>query len=150
MTEEELSQLLTELEVASLDYQLGATTGAERARLRVAREEVFAAFEELRQERDDLQSGLESLTPGGSEFYGSPETCLNFVRARMSTVVKFKLERDAALDALKNAHDAIKSLPIDAFGNGSYTEANGEEEFYPIRDELCDNIAKVIASASGR
>jgi hypothetical protein len=59
-------------------------------------------------------------------------------------------ERAETLEALKNAHDAIKSLPIDAFGNGSYTEANGEEEFYPIRDELCNNIARVITHLEAR
>ena len=32
--------------------------------------------------KDDLMRLLESLTPGGSEFYESPENCARFIRER--------------------------------------------------------------------
>ena len=44
-----------------------------------------------------------------------------------------------AREALVVAHNAIKSLPIDALGDGE-VDWNGEPCKYPIRDEVIDKI----------
>lgn len=44
---------------------------------------------------------------------------------------------------LKIAYEAIESLPLDAFGEASFS-ACGEECKYPIRDELLNTIAAAL------
>ena len=60
----------------------------------------------------------------------------------------FAKEQSKGLLAIcKDARKAINSLPIDSFGEGSYTAPNGEQVKYPIRDELIDGISKAIAKS---
>ena len=40
----------------------------------------------------DLMRLLESLTPGGSEFHESPETCADHIRARGRTSIKLAVK----------------------------------------------------------
>lgn len=51
------------------------------------------------------------------------------------------------LEACEEARKAIDSLPIESLGEGHYTESNGFEVAYPIRDELLDNLNKAIKTA---
>lgn len=54
------------------------------------------------------------------------------------------------LETCKMAYSAIESLPINAFGEGTYTETNGESCRYPVRDEILHNIALQISKAEGK
>jgi hypothetical protein len=49
---------------------------------------------ELRKERDAAYRLLESLTPGGSEFYESPKNCAEFAKRQMSSWVPVARERN--------------------------------------------------------
>jgi hypothetical protein len=85
---------------------------------------------------------LESLTPGGSEFVGSPDRCVEFVRARLSTLGKVAAERnDLRDDLLKTdedrAHWMAKCAGLEvenarlkdfAAGRGMVSEADSVEE----------------------
>lgn len=42
--------------------------------------------------KEDLMRLLESLTPGGSEFYQSPITCVDYVNSRKRTAVKLAIK----------------------------------------------------------
>lgn len=43
-------------------------------------------FLEVSGEKADLMMKLESLTPGGSEFYQNPDRCIEFARERMNAI----------------------------------------------------------------
>jgi hypothetical protein len=55
--------------------------------------------------KDDLMELLESLTPGGGEFYRDPETCVQFVRGRYANSVHLAKGRRAMADALRRISD---------------------------------------------
>jgi hypothetical protein len=63
-------------------------------------------------------------------------------------IEELEAQLDRAVAALKDARDAIKTLPIDALGTGQ--EVLGHDGQYdvltwPIRDELLDKMAKAIS-----
>lgn len=60
---------------------------------------------ELTAENNRLKSLLESLTPGGSEYSGSPDNCARWVKERLSSIVaqvKRRKEVEAENQQLKN------------------------------------------------
>ena len=60
-----------------------------------------------------LEDQLLAMTPGGSEFVGSPQRCLEFIKDRMATVMKVAATNKtlrAELDAAKAREEAL-SLP---------------------------------------
>ena len=54
------------------------------------------ALPQLAQRVVDLEKQLESLTPGGSEFYNDPERCIQWVKDRLATVSKQVKKRKEA------------------------------------------------------
>lgn len=73
--------------------------------------------ERLRERASYVTSLLESLTPGGSEFYGSPDNCARWIRDRLSATVKQvkkRKEAEAELERLTQDNMAIKG-EFDAF-----------------------------------
>lgn len=68
----------------------------------VERDTLLAEVERLTGERDNLRRSLESLTPGGSEFYDSPNNCIEWVQRRLESVmqqVKARKAAEAEVDA---------------------------------------------------
>lgn len=64
---------------------------------------LLADVDALTAERDVLRRLLESLTPGGSEFYDNPEACAMWARNRVGITSKIAVERNelrAERDAL--------------------------------------------------
>lgn len=51
------------------------------------------------------------------------------------------------IEALIEARKAIELLPDDSLGLGSLTDANGEEQFYPLKHELIQNIEEALKKA---
>lgn len=51
-------------------------------------------------DRDALMRLLESLTPGGSEFYENPENCVEWIQRRLAS----------SFDLLLKAHIRIRDL----------------------------------------
>ena len=54
-------------------------------------------------------------------------------------------QRDALVEACKDAHDSISTLPINVFGTG----VDGQLE-WPIRDEVLHKIAAALALVRGK
>ena len=53
---------------------------------------------------------LEGLTPGGSEFYGNPTMCAQWVADRLSTLAKLVLQRKAAEQQAAQAGDLLRTF----------------------------------------
>jgi len=68
----------------------------------------------------ELEHLLESLTPGGSEFAGSPEACARWVRERLSSVGKLALERNQLREAGKALADIMKIVAQSPMYGGVY------------------------------
>ena len=80
--------------------------------------------------KDDLMRLLESLTPGGSEFYESPENCARFIRER-------KGKPPAAPDLLAALTEVLARLErVDPLPDGGTSS-------------LRDNARAAIAAAKG-
>lgn len=56
-----------------------------------------------RRDQKNLHHRLLRLTPGGSEFTGSPNRCLDFIKDRMSTVMEVAKERNHYRDLIREA-----------------------------------------------
>jgi hypothetical protein len=59
-----------------------------------------------------IEDALLALTPGGSEFVGSPQRCLEFIKDRMATVMKVAAKNkalEAELEAAKAREEAEES-----------------------------------------
>jgi chromosome segregation ATPase len=76
---------------------------------------------------DAIERLLESLTPGGSEFAGSPEACARWVRERLSSVGKLAVERnrcqgqaEALAEALQVIYDDITAKNFSQTTFGEY------------------------------
>jgi hypothetical protein len=54
-----------------------------------------------------LESQLESLTPGGSEFHGSAQHCIEWIKDRLSTTGKIAAERNMLESQLAAANEWI-------------------------------------------
>jgi chromosome segregation ATPase len=59
-----------------------------------AKETARAERDDLRRQLAEVQTALESLTPGGSEFVGDPNACLEWIAKRISTAGKIAAERN--------------------------------------------------------
>jgi hypothetical protein len=69
-----------------------------------------------------LEAAIESLAPGGGEFHGDADRCIEWVRARLSTTGHIATERnrlrrrvttlEAALRGLLTATDATGTAPL--------------------------------------
>jgi hypothetical protein len=57
-----------------------------------------------------LESQLESLTPGGSEFHGSAQHCIEWIKDRLSTTGKIAAERNMLESQLAAANEDAKTL----------------------------------------
>jgi hypothetical protein len=76
---------------------------AARDRIKMLENEAATMRSEVREavrRFNDLERLLESLTPGGSEFAGSPEACARWVRARLASVGKLAAERNRCREKL--------------------------------------------------
>lgn len=62
---------------------------------------------------DRYRKALETLTPGGSEFYGEPERCAEFVRDRLS----FTVQQQKRINELVKALEAIIEHTPEMAGN---------------------------------
>jgi hypothetical protein len=89
-----------------------------------------AEIERLNKEINDLRRALEDMTPGGSEFHGSPGRCLSFIRERMSTATKIVGERNAAIELAERA-----------INNASQSEAKLSAVFSILGNRLLDESA---------
>jgi chromosome segregation ATPase len=57
---------------------------------------------------EELQSLLESLTPGGSEFSGDPERCAAWVRQRLASAGQLAAERNRLRADLARAREQVE------------------------------------------
>jgi len=68
----------------------------------------------LQAENEQLKKLLESLTPGGSEFYNDPERCAAFIREQLAAPPKIiaglKKQVEVLRDGLKYALEVIKDF----------------------------------------
>ena len=65
--------------------------------------------------------------------------------------IEAKDQRIAELSrVLQMCGEAVNSVPADTFGLGTLTDAQGEEQVYPLRDELSQEIITVLASEDTR
>ena len=77
---------------------------------------------------ETLEDSLLSLTPGGSEFVGSPKACLAFVRERMTTVMKVASQNkrlQAEVTKLRGENENLRGLSASVnealnMGDGAY------------------------------
>ena len=61
-----------------------------------------------------IEGALLALTPGGSEFVGSPHRCLEFIKDRMATVMKVAVANKTLgveLEAVKAREEAARPTP---------------------------------------
>jgi hypothetical protein len=84
---------------------------------------------ELVKRVQDLERLLESLTPGGSEFAGDPQSCARWVRDRLASVGKLAAERNryqgqaaALANALQAIYDGINDEWHPAFRDDLLTD----------------------------
>jgi hypothetical protein len=56
---------------------------------------------------ETAEAALESLTPGGSEFHGSPANCAEWIGKRMANVMRCIKERKAAEAKLELVSDYV-------------------------------------------
>lgn len=81
-------------------------------------EAYFTLMRELKSEECGIDRvavlALESLTPGGSEFVGDVQKCLDHIRERRAAadglIKRYKLERDAADEEAKLLQKMIDDL----------------------------------------
>jgi hypothetical protein len=89
--------------------------------------DLAGGHDDLIRRFNDMERLLESLTPGGSEFAGSPEACAKWVRARLASVGKLALERnrcqgqaEALAEALQVIYDDITAKNFSQTTFGEY------------------------------
>jgi len=94
--------------------------------------------------KDDLMRLLESLTPGGSEFYESPENCTCFVRDRFATRTRARSQ----LNELLATAEELVSL-FDEYGMARLDKAPmGWGDLVSVGCAI-DEFIKAIAAAKG-
>lgn len=93
--------------IRRLDHLEGLVEQAKRedAELRVQLAAAHAACEADEQERDTLMRLLESLTPGGSEFYANPKNCAAWVTDQQSSSTRVAVEAVIARRAAEQERD---------------------------------------------
>jgi hypothetical protein len=105
--------------------------------------------------KDDLMRLLESLTPGGSEYYEEPETCAERIRDYQRSIkhhmVKRKeaeRQRDQLLEFSRKASELVDMLTAVKSPDDPYLVYLLPEE---VQDMVLDlmNERKVVAAAKG-
>ena len=82
---------------------------------------------------------------------GEHDTNVCIVAANGLDALEAKDQRIAELSrVLQMCGEAVNSVPADTFGLGTLTDAQGEEQVYPLRDELSQEIITVLASEDTR
>lgn len=69
----------------------------------------------IRKQLEDIEQALLDLTPSGSEFHGSPQRCLDWIKARISSTGKLAAQRNRyrkAGEELAKAVDNSRRLDI--------------------------------------
>ena len=104
---------------------------------------LLAEVDALAAQRDNAYRLLEGLTPGGSEFYNSPQNCAQFAQSRMSSVTQIAKERNelrAERDALRRELEETRCVRKDRFVElGEFTAMRAE------RDALAAEVATLRA-----
>jgi len=107
-------------------------------------------------EKPTIEVLLNALLAAAREWHRSIEWEADgdLVRAEaaiVAHVAAIEAQRDAAVAALIDAQPAIRSLPVDALGEGRSVECAPDGECgvmtWPLRDELLDKINTAIAAA---
>ena len=118
-----------------LERKTGAFTGA-----------MLIAHQELDQLRADLAAAtqraevaqrlLESLTPGGSEFYDSPNNCAEWATRRMNEVAKIAKERNELRARAEAAEAALAAVPEAAIMRTLFTGYRSGEQYTADADAI--------------
>jgi hypothetical protein len=67
------------------------------------------AYLSMKSERDSILGQLRDMTPGGSE-YQSADECLDFIRTRLASRVKDKIERDKYKEIVEKDTEVIDAI----------------------------------------
>lgn len=115
-------------------------------------------FEQLEQENADLHSklnktyrGLESLTPGGSEFHNDVQSCVDYIKDRILTleglVKDHARRRIAAEQERDNLQAQLNGMTEarDTFYNDIVRYKKSCDDLIKLRDELFDKVDALTA-----
>lgn len=103
-------------------------------------------LEKYKQEYDDLKRKIESLTPGGSEFYNDPEYCLKFLRendSQVKSIMRHQKDQITALQSsLKEKEEVIQSSVIEY--QKLYSKHQHASESLKEKEKIIENLKKQL------
>jgi hypothetical protein len=84
-------------------------------------ERLYDTITRLITRAEAAEQTLESLTPGGSEFHGSPANCAEWIGKRMASIVQNVKARREAEARAEATEQALAAIPTDALRNVLYS-----------------------------
>ena len=122
-----------------LEHLLERKTGAFTGAMLIAHQELDqlrAALAAATQRAEVAQRLLESLTPGGSEFYDSPNNCAEWATRRMNEVAKIAKERNELRARAEAAEAALAAVPEAAIMRTLFTGYRSGEQYTADADAI--------------
>ena len=100
----------------------------------------------LRRPMDELANSLLALTPGGSEFYGSPQRCLSWIKDRMSMIGKIAAERN---ELREQVADLLAACNLALQYTKDYMPNLTDDDGWKQHQALVDAIDTATVKAAG-